>query len=91
MLLLFSFSVFAEKLTIVSVNNGDMVRMQKLASDFTKKNPGIELDFQFMEENVLRQKVTLDITNKGGAYDIMTIGMYEAPMWGEKGWLVPIE
>lgn len=89
-LFLFSFSVFAEKLTIVSVNNGDMVRMQKLASDFTKKNPGIELDFQFMEENVLRQKVTLDITNKGGAYDIMTIGMYEAPMWGEKGWLVPM-
>ena len=43
-----------------------------------------------MEENVLRQKVTLDITNKGGAYDIMTIGMYEAPMWGEKGWLVPM-
>ena len=82
-LFLFSFSVFAEKLTIVSVNNGDMVRMQKLASDFTKKNPGIELDFQFMEENVLWQKVTLDITNKGGAYDIMTIGMYEAPMWGE--------
>ena len=74
-LFLFSFSVFAEKLTIVSVNNGDMVIMQKLASDFTKKNPGIELDFQFMEENVLRQKVTLDITNKGGAYDIMTIGM----------------
>ena len=45
----FSFTVFAEKLTIVSVNNGDMVRMQKLSSDFTNKNPGIELDFQFME------------------------------------------
>ena len=34
-----SFTAFAEKLTIVSVNNGDMVRMQKLSSDFTKKNP----------------------------------------------------
>ncbi|MCB1428067.1 MAG: sugar ABC transporter substrate-binding protein, partial [Nitratireductor sp.] len=23
-------------------------------------------------------------------YDIMTIGMYEAPIWGKKGWLVPL-
>ncbi|TAN04392.1 MAG: sugar ABC transporter substrate-binding protein, partial [Rhizobiaceae bacterium] len=30
----------AETLTIATVNNGDMVRMQKLTDDFTKKNPG---------------------------------------------------
>ena len=31
------------KLTIATVNNGDMIRMQKLADDFRQKNPGIDL------------------------------------------------
>ena len=44
-----------------------------------------------MEENVLRQRVTTDITTKGGAFDIMTIGMYETPIWGANGWLVPLD
>jgi hypothetical protein len=31
----------AETLTIATVNNGDMVRMQTLTDDFTKANPDI--------------------------------------------------
>ena len=40
--------------------------------------------------NVLRQRVTTDITTKGGAFDIMTIGMYETPIEA-KCWLVPLD
>jgi sorbitol/mannitol transport system substrate-binding protein len=43
-----------------------------------------------LEENDLRQKVTKDISTKGGQYDVLTIGMYETPIWGKKGWLVPL-
>ena len=32
------------KLTIATVNNGDMIRMQKLTDDFTKANPDIKLE-----------------------------------------------
>ncbi|SMF65722.1 sorbitol-binding protein /mannitol-binding protein [Tistlia consotensis] len=81
----------ATKLTIATVNNGDMIRMQKLTDDFTARNPGIELDWVTMEENVLRQKVTTDIATKGGQYDIMTIGTYEVPIWAKQGWLVPLD
>jgi sorbitol/mannitol transport system substrate-binding protein len=80
----------AEKLTIATVNNGDMIRMQKLTDDFTAKNPGIELEWVTLEENVLRQRVTTDIATKGGQYDIMTIGTYEAPIWAKQGWLVDL-
>jgi hypothetical protein len=40
---LLSCAVFAnaETLTIATVNNGDMVRMQGLTDDFTTKNPDI--------------------------------------------------
>lgn len=77
-------------LTIATVNNGDMIRMQKLTDDFTAANPGIKLNWVTLEENDLRQKVTKDISTKGGQYDILTIGMYETPIWGAKGWLVEL-
>jgi polyol transport system substrate-binding protein len=81
---------FAETLTIATVNNGDMVRMQGYTDDFTAKT-GHEVEWVTLEENVLRQRVTTDITTNGGAFDIMTIGMYETPIWGANGWLVPLD
>ena len=81
---------FAESLTIATVNNGDMIRMQGLTQDFTDKT-GLEVEWVTLEENVLRQRVTTDIAAKGGSFDIMTIGMYEAPIWAANGWLVPMD
>ncbi len=80
----------ADNLVIATVNNGDMIRMQGLTSDFTDKT-GHTVEWVTLEENVLRQRVTTDITTKGGAFDIMTIGMYETPIWGKNGWLVPMD
>ena len=77
-------------LTIATVNNGDMIRMQKLTDDFTKSNPDIKLQWVTLEENVLRQKVTTDIATKGGQYDVLTIGTYEVPIWAKQGWLVQL-
>ena len=82
--------VAAETLTIATVNNGDMIRMQGLTDDFTASNPGIELEWVTLEENILRQRVTTDIATQGGQYDIMTIGTYEVPIWGRQGWLVSL-
>jgi sorbitol/mannitol transport system substrate-binding protein len=84
-------TAFAQtKLTIATVNNGDMIRMQGLTDDFTKANPDITLEWVTLEENVLREKVTTDIATKGGQFDILTIGTYEVPIWGKKGWLLPL-
>ena len=81
----------AETLTIATVNNGDMIRMQKLTDDFTAKNPDIQLEWVTLEENVLRERVTTDIATKGGQYDVMTIGTYEVPIWAKQGWLLPLD
>jgi len=87
-----SFSASAEtKLTIATVNNGDMIRMQGLTDDFTAKNPDISVEWVTLEENALRQKVTTDIATKGGQFDVLTIGTYEVPIWAKKGWLVPLD
>ncbi|GAA6208381.1 sugar ABC transporter substrate-binding protein [Cognatishimia sp. WU-CL00825] len=82
-------AAFADTITIATVNNGDMIRMQGLTSDFTAKT-GHEVEWVTLEENILRQRVTQDIATKGGQFDIMTIGMYETPIWGAQDWLVPL-
>ncbi len=83
-------SAYAETITIATVNNGDMIRMQGYTDDFTAKT-GHDVEWVTLEENVLRQRVTTDISTKGGQFDIMTIGMYETPIWGANGWLVPLD
>ncbi len=80
----------AENIVIATVNNGDMIRMQGYTDDFTEKT-GHTVEWVTLEENVLRQRVTTDITTKGGQFDIMTIGMYETPIWGANDWLVPLD
>jgi sorbitol/mannitol transport system substrate-binding protein len=77
----------ATELVIATVNNGHMIEMQKLTKNFEQANPDIKLKWVTLEEGVLRQRVTTDIATKGGQFDVMTIGMYETPIWGKKGWL----
>lgn len=91
-LTLCSAAAFAQDttITIATVNNGDMIRMQGYTDKFTAET-GIGVEWVTLEENVLRQRVTTDITTKGGQFDIMTIGMYETPIWGANGWLVPLD
>ncbi|WP_299560336.1 sugar ABC transporter substrate-binding protein [uncultured Sulfitobacter sp.] len=83
-------SATAENLVIATVNNGDMVRMQGYTDNFTEKT-GHTVEWVTLEENVLRQRVTTDIAAKGGSFDIMTIGMYETPIWAANDWLVPLD
>jgi len=80
----------AQTLTIDTVNNSDMIRMQKLSKTFESEHPDIKLNWVVLEENVLRQRLTTDIATQGGQFDVLTIGMYEAALWGAKGWLEPM-
>ncbi|MDF0597341.1 ABC transporter substrate-binding protein [Psychromarinibacter halotolerans] len=78
-------------ITIATVNNGDMIRMQGLTDEFTAEHPGITVEWVTLEENVLRQRVTTDISTNGGQFDVMTIGTYEVPIWGAQDWLVSLD
>ncbi len=84
-------AVSATELVIATVNNGHMIEMQKLGKFFEQANPDIKLKWVTLEEGVLRQRVTTDIATKGGQFDVMTIGMYETPIWGKKGWLQEVK
>lgn len=78
------------ELTIATVNNSDMIIMQELSTQWEAET-GNTLNWLVLEENVLRQRVTTDITTNGGQFDVITIGAYEAPIWGELGWLASLD
>ena len=81
----------ATELSIVMVNNGHMLALQKVAAEFERMRPDIRLRWTTLEEGQLRQQITREVTTGVGQYDVMTSGSYEAPIWGKRGWLKPIE
>ncbi len=79
----------AATITIATVNNSQMIVMQKLSPQWEKQT-GNHINWVVLEENVLRQRVTTDIATNGGQFDIVTIGSYETPLWGKQNWLTPL-
>ena len=79
----------AEEITIATVNNNDMIVLQKLAPEWEQAT-GNSINWVVLEENVLRQRTTQDIATGGGSFDIMFIGAYETPIWGANGWLASL-
>jgi sorbitol/mannitol transport system substrate-binding protein len=77
--------------TLAVVNNPDMLELKKLSPKFEEKNPDIKLNWIIVEENILRQKVTTDVSQGSGLYDIVFIGLYETPIFSKRGWLRPFE
>ncbi len=67
-----------------------MILMQQLSSEFEKQS-GVKLNWVVLGENILRQRLTIDISTGSNTFDVITIGSYEAPLWGERGWLVPLD
>ncbi|NQV82737.1 MAG: sugar ABC transporter substrate-binding protein [Rhodospirillales bacterium] len=86
---LLSVGAQADEITVATVNNADMIVMQKLAPQWEKAT-GNTINWVVLEENVLRQRTTQDIATKGGSFDIIFIGAYEAPIWGANGWLTSL-
>lgn len=83
-------AAWAEEITIATVNNNDMIVMQELAPKWEEAT-GNKINWVVLEENVLRQRTTQDISTNGGSFDIMFIGAYETPIWGKNGWLAPLD
>ncbi|HEV3210925.1 MAG TPA: extracellular solute-binding protein, partial [Chthoniobacterales bacterium] len=78
-------SVLAQQktVTIAVVNN----ELKKLSPKFEADNPDIKLNWVVVEENILRQRVTTDVSTGSGQFDLVFIGLYETPLFAKRGWL----
>lgn len=80
----------ATRLVVATVNNGQMIHLQDHAAQFERDNPDIQLQWVTLDEHALRDAVRADIKTRGAQFDVLTVGMYETPIWARRGWLKPI-
>ncbi|WOI57683.1 sugar ABC transporter substrate-binding protein [Palleronia sp. LCG004] len=85
-----AFTASAAEITVATVNNGDMIRMQELSSAWEEET-GNTIEWVTLEENQLRQRVTQDVGMSGNSFDVVTVGNYEVPIWGQQGWLASLD
>ena len=74
-------------LNVAMVGNPQMKTLEQLKGDFESSHPGITLNLLVLPENQVRDEVTTDISTNAAQFDLVTIGMYEVPLWAKNGWL----
>jgi len=89
--MMLSTQVFSTELNIATVNNSHMMEMRKLTPEFERLYPDIQLKWHVYNEGSLRMRAIADIASGGGHYDVVTIGLYEAPIWAQREWLIPLK
>ncbi|TWD26951.1 carbohydrate ABC transporter substrate-binding protein (CUT1 family) [Streptomyces sp. T12] len=76
-----------DAITVLMVNNTQMVELQKLTADHFTKETGIKVNFTVLPENDVRDKISQDFANQAGQYDVATLSNYEIPIYARNGWL----
>lgn len=73
--------------TVGMVGNPQMKELQNLLPEFNKLYPNIKVNLLILPENEIRAKVTTDVSTGAGTFDLVTVGMYEVPLWAKQGWI----
>lgn len=74
-------------INVAIVGNPHMENIADLTPELFTADTGIEVNYTFLEEQTLREIVTLDVGAGGEQFDVVMIGMFEAPQFGNNGWL----
>jgi len=77
-------------INVAIVGNPQMEDITKLTPEFFTADTGIKVNYVVLEEQTLREIVTRDVGAGGQQFDVVMIGMFEAPQFGRNGWLVDL-
>jgi sorbitol/mannitol transport system substrate-binding protein len=78
------------EINVAIVGNPQMEDIAKLTPELFTKKTGIKVNYSILGEGDLREVTTRDVANGGKQFDVMMIGMYEAPQFGAQGWLTDL-
>ena len=81
----------ANSISVLMVNNPQMVDLQKLTADNFTKQTGITVNFTVLPENDLRDKASQEFSSQAGQYDVATLSNFEIPIYGKNGWVAPLD
>ncbi len=78
-------------LNVAIVGNPQMEDIASLTPELFTADTGIAVEYTILEEQTLREIVTRDVGASGEQFDVVMIGLYEAPQFGENGWLYDLD
>jgi sorbitol/mannitol transport system substrate-binding protein len=70
---------------VAIVDNPQMQDLTKLTPSLFTDKTGIEVDYSVLEEGTLREVTTRDVAAGAGQFDVIMLGPYEAPQFGNDG------
>ena len=77
-------------INVAIVGNPQMEDIASLTPELFTAETGINVEYTILEEQTLREIVTRDVGAGGEQFDVVMIGMFEAPQFGRNGWLVDL-
>ncbi len=77
-------------LNVAIVNNGTMQDIVSLTEEFYTADSGVTVEYTVLEEQALREITTREVTQGGSEFDVVMVGMYEAPQFGSNGSLADL-
>ncbi|MFE6649098.1 ABC transporter substrate-binding protein [Nocardioides sp. NPDC057772] len=78
-------------ITVLMVNNPQMLELQELTEEHFTKETGIEVNFVVKVEQDMRDTASTEFANQSGIYDVATLSNFEIPYYAEAGWISDME
>jgi sorbitol/mannitol transport system substrate-binding protein len=78
-------------ISVLMVNNPQMVDLQKLTADNFTKQTGITVNFTVLPENDVRDKISQEFSSQAGQYDVATVSNFEIPIYAKSKWIAPMD
>jgi sorbitol/mannitol transport system substrate-binding protein len=77
-------------INVAIVDNPQMKDIADLTPSLFTEKSGIKVNYTVLDEGTLRQVTTRDVAAGGQQFDVVMIGLYEAPQFGQNGSLVDL-
>src|SRR6185295_9770334 len=77
--------------SVLMVNNPQMVDLQKLTADNFTKQTGITVNYTVLPENDVRDKISQEFSSQAGQYDVASLSNFEIPIYAKSKWIAPLD
>src|SRR3954449_10298325 len=77
----------AKTISVAIVANPQMTDIASLTPSLFTAKSGIKVKYTILDEGKLREITTRDVGSGGKSFDVVMIGMYETPQFGQAGLL----
>jgi sorbitol/mannitol transport system substrate-binding protein len=81
----------ADSISVLMVNNPQMVDLQQLTADNFTAKTGIKVNFTVLPENDVRDKISQEFSSQAGQYDVATVSNFEIPIYARSRWIAPLD